>query len=182
MGRFEAIGYYGFPVKPHLEQLARIKRWKSRIDDFRFSNSPDIEISNQLDFIYAFFINCYHLKDFLEYSKLVSDKVISKFVEKNIEMQICRYICFESKHCSITQAHSGITDSSTGEKVIHGLTGCIIIEGDPFQEILKYDNPIKNGKYSILVNGKNYDLFELADKCVKLWETFLEENNCFLSK
>lgn len=181
MGRVDVLEHYGIPVKPHLEPFERIKRWKKRIDAFRYSNGTEDEMNNQLDFIYAFFINCYHLSDFLRRSKVVSNDVIARFIEDNLEMQMCRYICFESKHCSLETLKSGITDSATGKKLIHGLTGCIVKEYDPFQAVLKNDNPIKNIKYVLLANGKNYDLFELADTCVKLWEKFLQENNC-LSK
>jgi hypothetical protein len=197
MGRIDVLEHYGIPVKPHLEQFERIKRWKKRIDEFRYSNNTEDEINNQLDFIYAFFVNCYHLRDFLTYSrmfpddkeiipddeKIVSNEVVQSFIHSNIEMQICRDICNESKHCFLTNPSIGEIDPETNKKQATGFSGVILRkEYDPFQEILKYDNPIRNIKYIVMANNKNYEVFELADKCVKLWEKFICSSNYFLQR
>ncbi len=179
MGRIDVLEQYGIPVKPHLEQFERIKRWKTRIDAFRYSNSNEDEIPSQLDFICAFFVNCYHLRDFLTYSKVISDEIVKNFIDANIEMQICRDICNESKHCSLTNPSIGVIDPKTKKKKAIGFSSVILRkEYDPFQEILKQSNPIKKIKYVVMANGENFDLFELADKCVMLWENFLRENGC----
>lgn len=71
----------------------------------------------------------------------------------------------------------GEIDAKTNKKKATGFSGVILRkEYDPFQEILKQDNPIKNIKYIVMADGKNLDVFELADKCVNLWKNFLEEN------
>lgn len=183
MGRIDVLKEYGIPVEPHLEQLARIKRWKKRIDAFRYGNNAEDEIPNQIDFIYAFFVNCYHLRDFLAYSKVISSVQIDQFFKDNLEMQICRDLCLESKHCSVTNPSFGEVDPETKKKKATEFAGVSLIrEYDPFQEILKYDNPIKNIKYVVLANSEKHDVFELADKCVKLWEDFLKKNNCLGNK
>ena len=44
--------------------------------------------------------------------------------------------------------------------------------------ILKDDKyPLKNINYFILANFDKYDLFELANKCLYLWEDFLRQNS-----
>ncbi len=186
MGNLDILKDFGIPVNPHLDQLNRIRRWKRRLDEIRFSNSSEDRIPHQIDFIYAFFTNCYHLRDFLNNSKKNSDIVISdnvinqlnQFFKTNIEMQICRDICNESKHCSLEYPAIGVKIPNTNKKSAEGLAGvCIVKEYDPFQEVLKNTNPIKNIKYVVLAEGKKYDVFELADKCLKLWEDFFQEND-----
>jgi hypothetical protein len=178
MSRIDILKDLGLPIKPHLEQLERTKRWKKRLDDIRYSNSSVDKIPYQLDFIYAFFINCFHLRDFLKYSKTISDAIITKFFEDNIEMQICRDICNECKHCSLENPSIGLTIPNTNKKSASGWAGvCLVKDYDPFQEVLKNDNPIKNIKYVILAEGKMYNVFDLTDKCLNLWERFFKENS-----
>ncbi len=103
---------------------------------------------------------------------------LDQFFKTNIEMQICRDICNESKHCSLENPSIGVKIPNTNKKSAEGLAGvCIVKEYDPFQKVLKNTNPIKNIKYVVLAGGKKYDVFELADKCLKLWEDFFQEND-----
>ena len=178
MSRIDILESLGIPVKPHLEQLSRIRRWKKRLDEIRFSNSPESSIPDHYDFIYAFFINCYHLRDFLEHGGIIPKKVVDKLFEENVEMQICRDICNESKHCILDSPSIGVRIPNKNRKSANSWAGvCLIKEYDPFQEILKNDNHIKNIKCVVLAKGIKYDVFELADKCLKLWENLFKEND-----
>jgi len=178
MSRVDILENSKIPIKPYLEQLERIKRWKKRLDDMRYSKSPENKIPDQIDFILSFFINCFHLRDFLKYSKPVSDDIINRFFEDNIEMQICRDICNESKHCSLENPSIGARIPGTNKKSAKGWDGiCLVKEYDPFQEVLKNNNPIKNIKYVILTEGVKYDVFDLTDRCLILWQNFFEKYN-----
>ncbi|HLG24161.1 MAG TPA: hypothetical protein VI564_04515 [Candidatus Nanoarchaeia archaeon] len=177
MSRKDILERLGIPVKPHLEQFARVHRWKKRLDKIRFSNSQESSQPEHYDFIYAFFTNCYHLRDFLKHSKAIQTKLVDEFFTKNKEMQICRDICNESKHCVLDSPSIGLEILNTNKKSAKGWAGvCLIREYDPFQEVLKNDNPVKNIKYVVLADGKKYNVFELADKCYQLWTNFFKEN------
>ena len=60
-----------FHNKPYLEQFERIKRWHKTLNKIRVSNANENQTDKQVDIIYAFFINCYHLKDWLIHSKVI---------------------------------------------------------------------------------------------------------------
>lgn len=176
MSRIDILEDLGIPASPHLEQLGRIKRWKSRLDEIRFNNDSEDKMPHQMDFIYVFFINCYHLKDFLDYSKIISDNEVKSFFDKNIEMQICRDICNESKHCSLHTPSIGIEIPNSKKRSAKGFAGvCIVREYEPFGR----ETPIKNTNYVVLAKGKKYDVFELAGRCLSLWMDFFNENNLF---
>ena len=178
MGRIDILEDLKIPVKPYLEQFKRIRRWKKRLDKIRNSNSSEDEIPNQIDFIFAYFINCYHLRDFLISSKVIQKEILNKFFEENIEMQLCRDICNECKHCLLERPSIGIKESNSNKKSARGWAGvCLVREYIPDSLILKDDKlPIKNIRYVVLANFKKYDVFELADRCFILWGNFLKQN------
>ncbi|MBS3136500.1 hypothetical protein J4401_06100 [Candidatus Woesearchaeota archaeon] len=178
MSRKDILEDLGITVKPHLEQFARVNRWKERLDKIRFSNSPESNLDYHYDFIYAFFTNCYHLRDFLRHSKVIQTNLVDDFFANNKEMQICRDICNESKHCILDTPSIGAKIPDTNKKSAKGWAGVFLIrEYDYFQNTLKNDNPIKNIKYVVLADLEKYNVFELADKCCQLWSSFFEANN-----
>lgn len=163
--------------KPYLEQWSRIQRWKNRLEIFRFSNSQEDFIHDHFDFILTYFLNVYHLRDYLENSKVVAkSKIDILFKEK--ELLICRDICNESKHCFLKNPSLGVPILDSHRKSNHGWNGVLLIrEYSALSEILKEDNPILNTKYICLVNGQKLDVFTLADKCYNILENFLLDNN-----
>ena len=67
-----------------------------------------------------------------------------------------------------------VENPNTGKKI----SGVFLLrEYDFFQEVLKRNNPVKNVKYVVLANGKKYNVFKLADRCIELWINFFKENN-----
>jgi hypothetical protein len=168
------MGFGGkFSKKPYLEQFERIKRWHKILNEIRVSNASEDRTDYQVDCIFAFFINCYHLRDWLEHSKVTSPSILNDFIENHKEMQICRDICNGAKHLSLTSRSIG-----KDVKCDCGFHGVFLHrEYDPFQEVLKHDNPVRNITYNIFVEYEKFNVFEVADKCVSLWEDFLKENN-----
>lgn len=71
-----------FHEKPYLEQVERIKRWNEILNDIRVSNSPEDRADYQVDCIYAFYINCFHLKDWLIKSKAIDKMKLNNFITK----------------------------------------------------------------------------------------------------
>lgn len=159
-----------FSKKPYLEQFERVKRWHETLNKIKVSNSPEKETDYQVDCIYAFYMNCYHLKDWLINSDAITNKEANDFIEKNLELKICRDLTNGAKHLKLN-------NPSLKERGFLGHDVTLQREYDYFQKILKYDNPIQNINYVILVGSEKYNVFELADKCMRLWEELLTEKS-----
>lgn len=150
------MGFAGiFSDKPYLEQFHRIQRWRERLYKISFSNASEKEIDNHIDFIYAYFINCYHLKDWLIMSKVVSEEEVNNFIKNHKELRICQDICNGSKHLFLT-------NPSLGQFPL----------AKQFTPLSR-PSPIKNTEYVVLTGEGNLDVFELADNCLKLWTEFM---------
>ncbi len=86
-------------MTPSHEQLARVYRWLHRIEKQGASDED-------YDDLLAFFLNCWHLKDWIE-----NDSTLSSAVTGNIEreaeayesLQICADICNRTKHLKLTR-------------------------------------------------------------------------------
>lgn len=165
------MGFGGkFSKKPYLEQFERIERWHSVLNKFRFSNESEDKTDYQVDCIYTFFTNCFHLKDWLIHSKVTdSEKIHAEVINKYKEMMICRDICNGVKHLSVT-------DPSIGKNVdcdcdLHGVF--LHREYNPWEK----KNPVKDITYNIFVEYGKFNVFLVADKCVKIWKNYLKDNN-----
>ncbi len=165
-----------FDKNPHLEQFERVKRWHKVLNDFRYSNASKKETNWQIDCIYAFFTNCYHLQDWIVHSKKMSTTEMNQFIKKHPELMICRDICNASKHLSLT--HPSI-DNSAPECNCgnHG----VFLHLELVPKGLHADkigmNPIKDITYNISAKFKKFNVFTIADDCVAIWGALLKTFN-----
>lgn len=114
-------------------------------------------------------MNCFHLTDWLKHSDIFLDKkILDEFVRNHDEMQICKYLCFGSKHLKLDNNRHDISNTVT-----------IGREYDYFEQITKQKtlHPVKNINYILDVKYGQFDVFTLSDKCVELWEQFLKQNH-----
>lgn len=147
-------------------QFERMHRWYKRIKDHQNAAIGGGLSSEAEDCIYAFFQNCYHLRDWVIKSNVVPQKEVEQLIKSNIELQICRDICNGTKH--MTLKHPSV--------------------GAEFSTYREYDwlwsGPGKGSKggttFRIYIAGEKYDLFDLADKCMKLWTQFLLEKKILI--
>jgi surface antigen len=145
----------------HIEQFERMKRWHNRLKEVISKTEHDRESDYYEDIVYAFFQNCFHLKDWLLNSGDVIDpQEVNNFIESHDEMKICRDICNISKHLSINKPS---IDSNT--KIASKHIELNLGSGVPTIAIA----------YEIEVNGKKYSAYELATKCLELWDQFLKD-------
>lgn len=153
-----------FPPSSHdyegwLTQYRRTSRWYARLQAFQQS-APDTELSAETeDFIYAFFQNCFHLKEWLVKSGVATQQELDAFISSHREWQICRDICNGTKHMTITRPS---VDAN-------------------FSTYREYDYLLPAGTnrttFRILIGGTKHDIFELAGSCMKLWNNFLKKKN-----
>ncbi len=159
-----------FQEKPYLEQFERIKRWYDILNQIKNSNSPENQADYQVDCIYTFFMNCFHLKDWLINSN-VDQNAIHKYINENKELKICRDICNGAKHLKLTNPSIG-----KGSDMNMGLRVTLHKEYDPYHEVTNNTKPLDNATYVIVADFEKFNVFDLSDKCMELWEDFLKIN------
>lgn len=149
--------------RPYLEQYQRVHRWHQVLQKIRVSNAPTSQTDYQIDCILTFFVNCYHLKDwikdFLRDTRPELVEELERLIATDQDMKICRHVCHMSKHLSLQRP-------PLDKNLVR-----LVREWDPSPG----PKPAKNQRYSIVGYNRQQDPFELADRCVKWWDDFLKE-------
>jgi len=150
-------------LRKYQEQFERMKRWYERfrqIDQGRLHNLPLVYYQDE---VYAFFQNCYHLKDWIQNDDTVTlpKQEVEKFIDQNDCMRVCADICNGTKHLKLTRLRSGKQPEFEGRKISLNL-------GKP--------EPIIGVKFSIITETGTIDAFELASDCIQRWEEFIKDN------
>jgi len=128
-------------------QLARVQRWHWRLVEADVSGSADLE-----DFAFAFFENCYHLREWIENTSATSTADLDSLFARSRVLRLCRDLCNGTKHLTITRA-SVDAGFSIGRE---------------------YD-PSRPSEYRLfIIADDKYDLMELAHECLRQWEEFLK--------
>ena len=158
-------------LRKHQEQFERMKRWYERIKkidqgmphNLSFINLPSGYFYDEL---YAFFVNCYHLRDWIENDdtvKPLEKEKVEHFMKQNECMCVCRDICTGIKHLEQKSSpRSGQVPKFGGREL------SLSLGGGP--------EPIINVKFSIETKTGTIDAFELASKCVRKWGEFIKDN------
>ena len=138
-------------------QWLRLGRWHERVQKIGNAESTYENSECQHDDVYAFFMNCYHLRDWLTKSEVVDPKELSQFFKYNRDMGLCRDICNGLKHLNISRPSIDADFSFGREYVPANAPG------------------YNNERLFIFADGKFLDIFDLADRCVWHWQYFLSE-------
>lgn len=149
---------------PYREQYDRMKRWYNRFVALDQGRLHDVPSDNYLDEIYAFFMNCYHLKDWIKHDGTVAPDIqlaVESHVNSSRSLKLCADICNSLKHLTLTSSRSG--ESPAFGKKLFG----VALGTGPTTINLKYDINTTSGAV---------DAFQLAKDCVDAWETFLTAN------
>ncbi len=150
--------------KKYHEQYERMKRWYSRFKSINETKKHDMPTDYYQDEVYAFFINCYHLKDWLKNDLYchVGGEEIEEFVTNSESLRICGDICNGSKHLILTKPKNN-SETRIGSR--------------HFSLNLGGWGPIIHIEYDVVIGDKVYDAFTLATKCINEWEVFLNQHN-----
>lgn len=148
----------------YLDQFARVKRWYGRLKKINDGVQHDRSTDHYQDEVYAFFINCYHLKDWiskdLNCPLIFKSKVDGKdFIKNSVPLSICHDLAIGAKHLEITRPKND--DSTNIDKRLFSLN----LGGQ--------DDPNIAIRYRVISDGKSYDAFELATNCLCEWESVL---------
>jgi hypothetical protein len=146
------------------EQYDRIRRWYDRFVALNQGRPHDVPSDNYLDEIYAFFMNCYHLKDWIKHDGTVAASVrraVEPHISSNRPLRLCADICNSLKHLQLTSSRSG--ESPAFGKKQFGLD-------------LGTRPTTINLRYEVDTNTGPIDAFQLASECIDAWDTFLTAN------
>ena len=126
----------------------RVKRWFNRA-------VCATEPIDRIDFLYAFFENAYHLRDWIKDTKAVEDDDLNKFISGNAYMRLCRDLANSHKHYSLNRGNS--TPPSE------------VREYSPGNGNLELDTSL-----IIIRDGTKYDAVDLAKNIMTAWEDFIK--------
>lgn len=137
-------------------QYERVFRWYDRV----FNCKSEID---RRDFMYAFFENAFHLRDWLIDTGIVNKDTLYNFFDSKTEMRLCRDLANAHKHYSINQPS----------------------QSAPPSEVQEYSpgNGDFGSDYSLVIlsEGKHHNAYELATKIMASWDFFIKENLVNLS-
>ena len=157
-------------LRKHQEQFERMKRWYERIKKIDQGEPHDLSYINlspdyYYDEVYAFFMNCYHLKDWIKNDdtvKLLKEDV-EDFIKRHECMRLCADICNSIKHLNLTRPPKSGQVPKFGSRVL----SLSLEEGS---------EPIIGVKFSIEAKTGTIDAFELASECVRKWGEFIKDS------
>jgi hypothetical protein len=151
----------------HEEQFERVKRWYERFKRIDEGTSHEKSTEFYQDDVYAFFLNCYHLKDWIKHDSTVPKSVTSiveNFVGGSKHLAICADICNSIKHLTLTKPPRSGKAPQWGSRNVKATL---------------YEPSSKSTvtvNYSIMTATGPMDAFDLATKCVQEWEQFIKSN------
>jgi len=145
------------------EQYDRMKRWYERFEAINQGHRHEVSSDYYLDEIYAFFENCYHLKDWIKNDSAVpvnDKKVVEGYIDGNRSLRLCADICNALKHLERTKRDRSHEDPEFGKTHFALNVGSGSL-------------PIVSLKYEVDTNNGSEDAFNLATDCVNAWDGFL---------
>ena len=131
-------------------QYERMLRWHRRVTT---DASPD-----DLDFLLAFFESCFHLRDWLLAAGAADQQSLGALFKSSAELRVCRDLANGFKHHSVSKPSVDARFSVVREYVPQNWPSA---------------HAYPNGKWMVLAGGHQFDLRELAGRCVSTWQAFL---------
>ncbi len=150
----------------HQEQLRRVERWFQRLAEIDQGKIHDRPSDFYKDEVYAFFMNCYHLKDWIisddELNFPEKKNLTERFINHNHHLSVCADICNSLKHLKLSsRPRSGSEPKFAGAH--YGLE-------------LGGQQPRIKAKYVVETADGPMDAFELATRCLDAWRSFLNDH------
>jgi hypothetical protein len=135
-------------------QFARVSRW---LDRLMHAHSPE----DAEDFLYAFFQNCYHLRDWI--STKVSSTDLDSFFKDSLPLRICRDAANLTKHSALDRKPAQEYELS----ILREYAG---IDKGWFENDTRLVIVTNYQKDGIVLDSR-----EVARECLRLWCIFLPD-------
>jgi hypothetical protein len=152
----------GYKMASWVEQYDRMIRWYERCAALQTGRVHDVSSDNYVDEVYAFFQNCYHLKDWIKNDPAVAQARdgVEAYVTGSRPLRLAADLCNALKHLNVTRSRSG-ESPSFGPKHFSLHLG----DGVPPTISLKYEVVTANG---------TEEAFSLASQSVRAWDVFIQ--------
>ena len=139
----------------YIEQLKSTRRWYKKLELIYHDELESADVLEKKDIIFAFFQNCYHLKDWIKNdpSLEINKQIVEDFIKGNLCFTICGAVCVGSKHLEITD----------GRFKEYETIGTNYVLGDN-----------KKHTFSIIYDKKRIDVKKIAAECMEKWEKFIK--------
>ena len=150
------------------EQLRRIVRWHGRLTKTLGESASPVEIERFEDDMYAFFLNCYHLKDWIlnDPSRPKTRDNIENLIKKSEALGICADLCNGLKHLSLKKTRRGAYFGHRTQRMLLNPDGITMRPG----LLIVALNKAKK-------KTKRFDAHDIATKCVVEWHKFIKQNS-----
>jgi hypothetical protein len=148
----------------YLHQFARVARWHDRLREVNADKRHDRDTILYEDDLYAFFMNCYHPKDWIKADSQLraagKGRNVELAVKANVYMQVCGGICNGEKHFGAPRAKAkpNAHVQSTHFKI------------DIAQGTIAIDFNVDTGGTLGTVQA-----FDLATKCMDFWKDYIDK-------
>ncbi len=130
-------------------QLDRVRRWYCR------ASAAQAE-DDRYDFLYAFFENAFHLRDWLKDTGASSEEDLERLFVESVDMRLCRDLANSHKHYSLRNPSQPAPPTEAQEYA----PACGNIDRDV--------------SLVILSDGVKHDACELAARILRTWEQFVD--------
>ncbi len=144
----------------HQEQYNRVNRWYERFKEINDGKIHDKSSEFYQDVVYAFFMNCHHLKDWIKNDPAAASVANNgeNYINNNPDLRLCADICNGVKHLRRTSNRSR-ENPEFGKKEAK-----LYIGSGPITISVKYE---------INTKSRTIDAFDLATRCMKTWKIFI---------
>ena len=150
------------------EQLERVRRYYGRFKKLNDGMEHTAPSDIYIDDIYSFFLNCYHLKDWLKNDPEYighSDQQIEDHVTNTQALAICADICNGSKHLTFNHTPRSGAEPKLGKKTIT-IDVSDSLSGEEIPTRITMQVEVEHA-------GNKLDAFQLATDALQSWESFI---------
>jgi hypothetical protein len=144
-----------------LEQLERVRRWHQLFREVAEGRLHDRPSEFYQDIVYAYFMNCYHLKDWIRNdpaSGPLAGKV-ERFISATPDLALCADLCNGLKHLAPNRRPRSAKSPRFGKRL--------------FKVSLGTQPTTIAVDYTIETSSGPMYAFDLATRCLAAWEAFL---------
>ncbi len=148
-------------IGKYTEQLLRTERWFKRFEDIHNGSQQKLDTECYQDDVYAFFMNCYHLKDWIKNDPSLNqiECKVEPYINDNECLQLCADICNGHKHLRLDKNRSRQNPQFT-VRHYHAQIGSP--EGQTMQIA-----------FEVNTSSGVRDAFEIASQCMVAWRDFV---------
>ena len=150
------------PTDQWKEQWLRLGRWHQRCQRVQAKSVTSELSQGDLDLVHTFFLNCFHLKDWIRVSHPELTNTLDDFFSLHFELGACRDLANGYKHKSLCRpTHDPAFN-------LYRVYDPFMVEIDPTRSPIEHRVAFADGP-----DVRKFELFELIDTCFRLWEDFI---------